>query len=218
MIKSLYISRSEEDVPLLLNFCSEQGIELESKSMISFVGLDFIVEESFDVVFFSSPRSVQYFLEKYNLSDQIFMGCIGHSTAEELAKWGFDSSFIGENSGHPEQVAEAFKNWLGKRKVLFPISMSSNKTFTSQIPFEQKLEITVYQTIYTPQIIEEANLYVFTSPSNLKAFLSVNEVPKAPVIAWGNTTAKAISNAGMKLIHVLESATEEELVSFLANG
>jgi uroporphyrinogen-III synthase len=51
----------------------------------------------------------------------------------------------------------------------------------------------------------------------LKAFLSVNEVPLDPVIAWGNTTAQAISKAGMKLLYVLESATEEELVSFLAN-
>jgi uroporphyrinogen-III synthase len=42
-------------------------------------------------------------------------------------------------------------------------------------------------------------------------------VPVTPVVAWGNTTAQAISNAGMKLIHVLKSATEEELVSFLAS-
>ena len=97
------------------------------------------------------------------------------------------------------------------------MSLNSNKTITSQIPTEQKLEIAVYQTISTPQQIEKVDLYVFTSPSNLKAFLSVNEVPLTSVIAWGNTTAQAISNSGMKLIHVLKSATEEELVSFLAS-
>lgn len=185
--------------------------------MISFVGLDFKVEESFDVVFFSSPRSVQFFLEKHKLSGQILIGCVGRATADELAKWGLKASFIGSNAGHPEQVGAPFKNWLGNRNVLFPLSLNSNKTITSQIPAEQKLEIAVYQTISTPQQIEKADLYVFTSPSNLKAFLSVNEVPLTPVIAWGNTTAQAISNAGMKLIHVLKSATEEELVSFLAS-
>jgi hypothetical protein len=71
--------------------------------MISFVGLDFKVEESFDVVFFSSPRSVQFFLEKHKLSGQILIGCVGSATADELAKWGLKAAFIGSNAGHPEQ-------------------------------------------------------------------------------------------------------------------
>jgi uroporphyrinogen-III synthase len=88
--------------------------------MISFVGLEFKVEESFDVVFFSSPRSVQFFLEKHKLFNHILTGCIGRATADELAKWGLNASFIGSNAGQPEQVGVSFKNWLGDRKVLFP--------------------------------------------------------------------------------------------------
>jgi uroporphyrinogen-III synthase len=61
-------------------------------------------------------------------------------------------------------------------------------------------------------------VYVFTSPSNLAAFLQKNRVPEAAkVIAWGNTTEKALRNSKVQVSRTLITAQLEELLEVLAN-
>ena len=61
-------------------------------------------------------------------------------------------------------------------------------------------------------------MYVFTSPSNLAAFLQKNQVPEsAKVIAWGNTTEKALRNSKVQVSKTLIKAQLEELLEVLAN-
>ena len=215
-MKSIYITKELEDVTQLKQFCAFQNIDLHATSQLSFEAVPFTVTEPFEVVFFSSVRAGRFFLRSYDgpLSSLQF-ACIGEETAQ---KFNIDFAFVGKEAGNPEKVAEKFKNWLGDKRLLIPHSSLSHKTIAETIPSSQCESVCVYNTLLSPQSIPESEVYVFTSPSNLAAFLQKNKVPEAAkVIAWGNTTEKALRNSKVQVSKTLIKAQLEELLEVLAN-
>lgn len=215
-MKSIYITKELEDVTQLKQFCAFQNIDLHATSQLSFEAVPFTVTEPFEVVFFSSVRAGRFFLRSYDgpLSSLQF-ACIGEETAQ---KFNIEFAFVGKEAGNPEKVAEKFKNWLGEKRLLIPHSSLSQKTIASIIPSSQCESVCVYNTLLSPQSIPESEVYVFTSPSNLAAFLQKNQVPEsAKVIAWGNTTEKALRNSKVQVSKTLIKAQLEELLEVLAN-
>ena len=215
-MKSIYITKELEDVTQLKQFCAFQNIDLHATSQLSFEAVPFTVIEPFEVVFFSSVRAGRFFLRSYDgpLSSLQF-ACIGEETAQ---KFNIEFAFVGKEAGNPEKVAEKFKNWLGDKRLLIPHSSLSHKTIAETIPSSQCESVCVYNTLLSPQSIPESEVYVFTSPSNLAAFLQKNKVPEsAKVIAWGNTTEKALRNSKVQVSKTLIKAQLEELLEVLAN-
>ena len=215
-MKSIYITKELEDVTQLKQFCAFQNIDLHATSQLSFEAVPFTVIEPFEVVFFSSVRAGRFFLRSYDgpLSSLQF-ACIGEETAQ---KFNIEFAFVGKEAGNPEKVAEKFKNWLGDKRLLIPHSSLSHKTIAAIIPSTQCESVCVYNTLLSPQSIPESEVYVFTSPSNLAAFLQKNQVPEsAKVIAWGNTTEKALRNRKVQVSKTLNKAQLEELLEVLAN-
>ena len=215
-MKSIYITKELEDVTQLKQFCAFQNIDLHATSQLSFEAVPFTVTEPFEVVFFSSVRAGRFFLRSYDgpLSSLQF-ACIGEETAQ---KFNIEFAFVGKEAGNPEKVAEKFKNWLGDKRLLIPHSSLSHKTIAAIIPSTQCESVCVYNTLLSPQSIPESEVYVFTSPSNLAAFLQKNQVPEsAKVIAWGNTTEKALRNSKVQVSKTLIKAQLEELLEVLAN-
>ena len=215
-MKNIYITKELEDVTQLKQFCAFQNIDLHATSQLSFEAVPFTVTEPFEVVFFSSVRAGRFFLRSYDgpLSSLQF-ACIGEETAQ---KFNIEFAFVGKEAGNPEKVAEKFKNWLGDKRLLIPHSSLSHKTIAETIPSSQCESVCVYNTLLSPQSIPESEVYVFTSPSNLAAFLQKNQVPEsAKVIAWGNTTEKALRNRKVQVSKTLIKAQLEELLEVLAN-
>ena len=215
-MKSIYITKELEDVTQLKQFCAFQNIDLHAQSQLNFEAVPFTVTEPFEVVFFSSVRAGRFFLRSYDgpLSSLQF-ACIGEETAQ---KFNIEFAFVGKEAGNPEKVAEKFKNWLGDKRLLIPHSSLSHKTIAETIPSSQCESVCVYNTLLSPQSIPESEVYVFTSPSNLAAFLQKNKVPEAAkVIAWGNTTEKALRNSKVQVSKTLIKAQLEELLEVLAN-
>ena len=215
-MKSLYITRDLDDLFILQQYCSFGQIDLHAQSQITFEEVPFSIEKPFEVVFFSSVRAGRFFLRSYDgpLSSLQF-ACIGEETAK---RFNIDFVFVGKEAGNPEKVAEKFKNWLGEKRLLIPHSSLSNKTIAEAIPSSQCESVCVYNTLLSPQSIPECEVYVFTSPSNLAAFLQKNKVPEAAkVIAWGNTTEKALRNSKVQVSKTLIKAQLEELLEVLAN-
>jgi uroporphyrinogen-III synthase len=215
-MKSIYITKELEDVTQLKQFCAFQNIDLHAQSQLNFEAVPFTVTEPFEVVFFSSVRAGRFFLRSYDgpLSSLQF-ACIGEETAQ---KFNIEFAFVGKEAGNPEKVAEKFKNWLGDKRLLIPHSSLSHKTIAETIPSSQCESVCVYNTLLSPQSIPESEVYVFTSPSNLAAFLQKNQVPEsAKVIAWGNTTEKALRNSKVQVSKTLNKAQLEELLEVLAN-
>ena len=215
-MKSLYITRDLDDLFILQQYCSFGQIDLHAQSQITFEEVPFSIEKPFEVVFFSSVRAGRFFLRNYDgpLSSLQF-ACIGEETAQ---KFNIEFAFVGKEAGNPEKVAEKFKNWLGDKRLLIPHSSLSHKTIAAIIPSTQCESVCVYNTLLSPQSIPECEVYVFTSPSNLAAFLQKNQVPEsAKVIAWGNTTEKALRNSKVQVSKTLIKAQLEELLEVLAN-
>lgn len=211
---TLYISKNIEDGDFL-NFIRENNIDLCALPMISFKSTAFSIpkESEFDAVFFTSPRSVLFFLEKFKIAEDKFVGAIGKSTAGFIYQKGYSVDFTGLHSGKPKEVAETFKALIGDKKVLFPQSSRSKKSVQKYLNPEKCIDLVVYETLLEPQQLKIIpDVLVFTSPSNAEAFLEKNSVDKnQKVIAWGDSTEAYLAETGHASFHTLEKSSFKEL-------
>ena len=216
MVKSTFISKSPDEVSVLSDFLLENDQSLFAQSFLSFEKVNFTVSKEFEIVFFNSPRSVQFFLEDYQIKDDILIACTGFKTAEIIASHGFPVHFIGNEASKTSQIAREFKEWCKGRKVLFPISSISLRTISSIFTETEKEELVVYKTNVEPEEVPHCNTYIFTSPSNVRGFLLNNSIPDdAKVISWGESTTRELGANGITVNHVLLNATIEELFEIL---
>ena len=215
MIRSLFISREPEDATELSAFCQEQSIELIAHSLIRFEAIPFEINQSYDVVFFASIRTAEFFLKEVTPPATTLYACIGARTAEKLKIRGINCHFIGDQSGQPEKVAEDFKKWVWDRTVLFPQSTRSHRSIVSQLDPAQCIEVPVYETLPDCKPVCDCDAYVFSSPSNLESFLSCNDLPTGKIIAWGETTRKAAIKKGLNIHSTLSQSDDAELISIL---
>lgn len=217
-IRNIFLSSEGDSSLPLVSFCGENGISLLRKSCISFQPLAFDLPAEWDVVFFSSPRSFDFFRSKgIDWKPEQELACIGHETRKHIEAAGFQVSFTGDNAGNPEEVAALFKEWLGDRIALFPQSTKSNKSIEKALPPEQRVPLRVYQTIENPvHLKEDFSVYIFTSPSNYDSFSSENNIPEdSVVISWGEMTQQRIVNEGDRSDYVLKTSTYSELLEIL---
>ena len=220
MIKSIFLSSESDSSLPIRDFCQEHHIGLVRKSLISFQKIAFQVPPDWDVVFFASPRSFDFFIsDDFSLGSHQQIACIGLGTRKHIESKGYPVSFFGENAGVPEEIAHQFKDWLENRVALFPQSVKSNKSIESVLPPAQKIPLIVYNTIENPvQLSEPFSLYVFTSPSNYSSFRSRNTIPQdAKVIAWGHSTAEILMDNDEPVHFILETSTYSELLPILKN-
>jgi len=216
LIQSIFISRDSNGCVSLIEFCKQHQLDLVSQSLISFESSDFVVLYSYDVIFFSSIRSAEYFLRKEKIDDSKKIACIGQETALKLKNLGIHVDFVGENSGNPSDVSREFKNWLGNRKVLIPHSSESLLSITEYLNPNQIVLVEVYKTSLNPTKIPVCDSYVFTSPTNVRAFLLSNDRSSLKnVIAWGRSTEKELLLNKIPVMNVLQTGTMLELESYL---
>lgn len=219
MSKSIFISRDINTNSTLYSFCNNHSIELISKSLLKFHSIDFeIKERNYQIIFFNSPRCVDYFLSRYKVTHEQF-ACIGISTADHLKKFGVSSHFIGEKSSSPEHVFEQFSKWIKKKKVLMPHGVSSLLSIRSFIPESQLKLIEVYKTELVLSKIKSCDVYIFSSPSNVEAFFQgQNTIHKnAFIISWGSSTTEKLNKYNLHPNSELVFGLEEEIKDILIN-
>lgn len=216
-LTNLFVSADLPNDHLLVAFAREKNVRLLAQSLITFQDLNNTTSTDYSVVFFSSPRSFNYFISSNKLNDNVEIGVVGEGTKKHLNEFFSQIKFVGEQAGNPSQVAADFKAWLGDRTVLFPQAKTSNETISSVIPETQKIILPVYETLALPLVVPPQDIYVFTSPSNVSSFLHKNAVPTgAKVIAWGATTQKACEQEGITVWKTLLTSTYEELMDLLS--
>lgn len=218
MNRSLFISKEPDEVTDLVTWCRQQDIELHAQAMIAFNAVPFQQLKAHPIVFFSSKRAVQfYFSQAHKFQQNTLVACIGKATAAYLEGLGYPVHFCGEEAGEPEKVAEQFLAWVGERSVFFPVSTKSLQSISGIFPPNQCEVQEVYETIYQTKPIASCTTYVFSSPSNVEAFLMSNAVPKeAKCIAWGKSTAQALIKNHMQVQHTLTTASLQELLAYLS--
>jgi uroporphyrinogen-III synthase len=219
LIQSVFISRDSENCGSLVSFCQSHQLNLISQSLIFFEPTDFQVSESYEVLFFSSIRSAEFFLYKEKIHTSKKIACVGRETALKLENLGLHIDFVGTNSGNPSEVAFEFKNWLGNGRVLIPHSSESLHTITEYLSQNQFILIEVYKTKLKSLKVPPVDCYVFTSPSNVRAFLSVNELAKMKnVVAWGRSTENELKSNQVPISKVLQTGSIQELEIYLSDN
>jgi uroporphyrinogen-III synthase len=216
LIKSIFISRDKNNCESLVEFCKDQNLNLTAQSLIYFEPTDFELAGSYNVIFFSSIRSADFFLQKHQIADTKQIACIGQETANKLNNLGINVDFIGSNPSNPSEVAVEFKKWLGTRNVLIPHSSVSLLSITENLNFDQIKLVEVYKTRLKPLEIEPCDCYIFTSPSNVRSFQMANDLSNLKnVIAWGASTEKALASKKIPVMKVLQTGTMNELENYL---
>ena len=103
------------------------------------------------------------------------IAAFGQSTAKYLQKSGLKVEFIGE--GVPSDVAQSFSSILKSEEIVFfPSSNRSLGTVQSVLENRNKIVLETYQTLIIDKKVENHDFLVFTSPSNVEAFLLSNKV------------------------------------------
>lgn len=219
--KSVFISRSLEDDSFLKRGCEAHGAQIKDQPLIQVSNQPFDIPSDMDWVFFSSSNAVRAFFAQHPDAAQgeYQWGAIGAITAQTLHEFIDQADFIGEG-GSTEGVAVAFAARVGNDRVFFPQSSIAKRTMQQQLQESQYTEATAYNTELTPDMMpdEAFEAYMFTSPSNVKAFAqSDHRVPAdAHMIAIGQTTAEALKALGHQP-SVAAVPHEAELFSCLAS-
>ena len=213
--RAIFISRSVDQIGNQLRQFEARGGKLYAQSLIAFEGIKNETTPACDVVFFSSIRTADFFL-KFHEKPNVLFACAGVETARKLMEHHqIACDFVSEEAGNPANAAFAFKTWLKERTVLFPLSQQSLHTYASLIPATQKAELYVYRTLINPMVIPPCDYYVFSSPSNVRAFLDVNVLPdSARCIAWGHSTESALNAVQIPVHHCLKEGTVQELDAY----
>lgn len=213
----LFISKKVTQ-PEFLAYAEAAEIKMINTSMISFVGVPFeCPTHDYEVIFFTSPRSAKFFLDKCSISERVEIATIGKVTTEFVEAQGYKVAFTGVTSGVPALVSKEFKTFVKGRKVLFPQSNYSHRSMQERLGDQQITDLVVYETALTPiQLNQKPNVLVFTSPTNLASFLQLNTISEdQKVIAWGKTTEAFLNKNGIKADFTLEYSSFDELKDIL---
>lgn len=219
MGRRVFISKNASEVGILNDYLISKGDSLIAHSFLHFSQIEFDpealgLEKEYDVIFFGSPRAVFFFKARIEIPETVKIACVGSKTADILNVISREAAFIGK--GDIITIADEFKDWCGDKTVLFPASSISLKTVSSKFSEDQKIEMETYSTEIIGSTIEKCDVYVFTSPSNVKGFLDKNSFPSdSEIIAWGKSTEEALESAGIKADLVLVNSSLEELIAYL---
>ncbi|MCH2229584.1 MAG: uroporphyrinogen-III synthase [Crocinitomicaceae bacterium] len=216
MSSRLFISKNTSEVTELISHLENQNAEVIAHSFLQFEAIEFAIAQTYDIIFFSSPRSVLFFKSRSDIPINTLIACTGPKTAQLLKSMGHKINFVGEKSGDINSVAESFKIWAGEKTVLFPISNLSLRSISSALDPNQVIELDVYKTSFKEKKIDACQTYVFTSPSNVEGFLLKNRIPQeAKVIAWGTSTASKLVESRIEVNHTLEESSVAQLIKIL---
>lgn len=218
MTKRVFIT-SETISSAFIKEVNKLGFELTNKSLLKFRAVPFSIQQNeFHWIFFTSKRSVNFFLEKFTGSIKNYkIACVGEATARHLAQLKIEANFIGKQAGAPYLVAENFKKIITTEKVLFPISNRSKKSISRALSAKNVVERVVYKTeLKNIEFKEQFDILVFTSPSNLESFLQKNKISKKQkIIAWGTTTKNYLESQNINVNYTLEKSSFKELLIVL---
>lgn len=212
----LYISKPIDEVENLRMFCEHRGWQLIAHSFLAFEPKPFVWDGEEEIVFFSSPRAVDFFHAQHRLPKEKIYACAGKKTQEKLLEYGIRAGFVADRSGKVAEMSKAFAAFANGKRVIFPVSNLSKRSYSQHLPNRIFRFVQVYQTHITSAEIKDCDLYVFTSPSNVKGFLIKNPVTLKPTISWGETTSQSLHNHGFKVFKQLDISSIEALIEVLS--
>lgn len=215
--KSVLITRELTPASALYSWAVQRGMNIHAESFIRMESVAGLEIPETDWIFFSSPAGVRLFLEGYTIRAKR-VAALSTGTAEVLVKHRVIPDFIGDAASDPAEIGRLFFSGLRKdESVLFPLSDISKRSVCGQANGQRVIELVTYRTTSGPKKIGFVpDVLVFTSPSNVRGFLMMNEIPHAAeIIALGKTTRQELLAAGCVHIHLPETTEERAIIRLL---
>jgi len=208
---NVLITRDLKEDSYFKNVLEGNNYKVAGISFIETKKVDFKTTPKTDWVFFSSSNGVRYFFEQHpQLDAKTKFGVIGKATEQELKKFDKKAAFSGYNTD-TKVVGKQFAKLVNDQTVLFPQAKQSLKTIQQQFNDNKQLvELVVYETIKKENVIVgDAEIVVFTSPSNVESFFDKFKINAAQkVIAIGKSTEKKLKEYGINNCILPESLGE----------
>lgn len=211
----IFISKDNEELSIELQELVQKGL-LEAQTLIEFNAVPFACPPVHDILFIASIRAADFFFANCHTNAQI--ACAGLETAKKVAeRYQKKVHFIAQQSDQPILEAQKFNEWRNGRSVCFPSSQLSIGTYAAAIPEREKIILTVYNTRFKNLKIQEKDIYVFSSPSNVRAFMEHNSIPTgAKVVAWGSSTAEELEKKQINVTKILNGQQQADLLTWLS--
>ena len=194
---SVYITRNLREDDFFFNVLKNIGCEVEGRALIETNRVQLKNIPDGDWVFFSSKNAVKHYLGQTKLKPGMKIAAVGKGTSEELRRYNLRADFIG--GGNDTRItARQFGAVAGRSTVLFPQAKGSMKAVQQQLTTAKVIDLIVYETISRPaDDLPDAAVLVFTSPSNLEAYLSKKKISKEQkIVAMGHATASTLKEKG----------------------
>jgi len=205
---SIWISRSLAEDSIFSKLTKSLPVSLTAESLIDMKILKIDTIPKCDWIFINSAFALNSIMHLKSGLKSKKIAAFGQSTAKYLQKNGFKVDFIGE--GSPPNVAHVFSSIVNSKEIVFiPSSNKSLGTVQSVIDNRNKIIVETYQTLPIDKKVENHDYLVFTSPSNVEAFLLSNKFHNQKIISIGPSTTKSLKDAGV--INVVESFQSTEL-------
>jgi len=206
----VFISRSESDASELVLSLNSSNYSSHCQSLISVEFLPFNIKKEFDWVFFSSSNGARSFFQQATNANAKY-AAIGPATASAVP---FECDFVGEGI-NTEEIARMFFHLVGYERVLFPSAEDSLNSTANLFNQDQIEIISTYKKTREALELPQAQLYLFSSPSNVYAAQEKNDLVGMKCVAYGTATANALKAAGVRNIHKVSSWNQEEIANDL---
>jgi uroporphyrinogen-III synthase len=188
--------------------------------------------EKYNWLFFTSRNGVAHFFKQLidqtggsELPSSLRVAVVGAKTASELEYYGYKPTFTGTEHGSAELAAEFVRihNPLDQ-KILLSLGNLADDTLKHQLGVVNQVDrINVYETCQPssadPMVIKRISdgsydLILFTSPSTFShfaSFVDTNLLGKLKIGSIGNTTSRAIMEAGYEPLMTAKMSHTEGL-------
>lgn len=215
--KTLFISKKLSDNSVFREL-EKYDVTIIDEPLIKFTQIPFSYTPQSKWIFFSSKNAIDYFfVQRPEIADGTLYGVIGKHSAAHLSTFGKTADFIGEGVD-VAQIAKHFREVLKDDSVLFPQAMDSMRSIQKYIAFSNTLfNLYTYKTAIRDDFeIPYTNIVIFTSPSNVNAYLAKYKIDERQrVIAMGSATRFRLSEFGIKNVSTPDFFGEEGLIQLL---
>lgn len=211
-MKRVFISRDLEDDKVRF-YAETHKIQLIPQHLIQFKAANKQPLTKADLLFFYSTKGVEYFVEVYG-KDQLSnyeLACLGPAAQKALVNLGFRPVFTG--NGEIDICKKAFNAFADKKQVLFARAEHSRQSLEVKDAKYSHTPIVVYSnTVQTDIPIPGADIYLFTSPLNVLAYLENGGNKSITAVAIGPTTFNSLKENSFKSIHQSETSSEKSII------
>lgn len=203
---SVFITRDLDENSYLARYLSKHNINTDARSLIKIYPtinkLDSFILKRADWIFFNSKNAIEHFfkLDPWILK-KTKIAVLGRGSEYALRKYDRVADFSGDNFGiKTEDIAKEFARLVDGQSVFIPRAKDSLLSIQKALtPNTTVIDMPIYETVLEENVNKtNAEVLIFTSPSNVKAYFRDNLIePGQHIISIGHSTAHAIEDMGL---------------------